>query len=101
MEASPKGRFYPSGYIIHIGFTPFIGFTFFNQTPYPSVIQGEGTPCFSGYRAHCPYARCLRPVCSVLTACMLGTWETFAQKPENGNDLSPCIVDEQSSGVKR
>ena len=41
-ETSPKGRFCPSGYIIHIGFIPFTDFTFFNQIPYPSVIQGEG-----------------------------------------------------------
>ena len=78
-ETSPKGRFCPSGYIIHIGFIPFTDFTFFNQIPYPSVIQGEGTPCFSGYCAHRPYARCLRPVCSVFTIRMLGVHDPYAR----------------------
>ncbi|WP_221658242.1 hypothetical protein [Bacteroides salyersiae] len=32
---------------------------------------------------------------------MPGTWETFAQKPENGNGPSPCITDEQSSEAKK
>ena len=103
-ETSPKGRFCPSGYIIHIGFIPFTDFTFFNQIPYPSVIQGEGTPCFSGYCAHRPYARCLRPVCSVFTIRMLGAHRMYARYlgdicTEIGNQQrpSPCIAGEQSS----
>ena len=96
-ETSPKGRFCPSGYIIHIGFIPFTDFTFFNQIPYPSVIQGEGTSCFSGYCAHRPYARCLRPVCSVFTIRMLGAHRMYARYlgdicTEIGNQQRPFTL---------
>ena len=59
-------RFQPFWHIIHLKFTPFTGFTFLNQIPYSSVIQGEEPPRFTGNRAHRPYARCLHPVCTVL-----------------------------------
>ncbi|WP_221658622.1 hypothetical protein [Bacteroides salyersiae] len=101
MEASPKGQFCPSGYIIYIIFPPFTGFTFFNQAPYSSVIQGEGVLRISGYRAHRPYARCSPPVCPVVTIRMPGTWEAFAQRPESDSSPSPCITDEQGSEAKK
>ncbi|WP_221657461.1 hypothetical protein [Bacteroides salyersiae] len=82
------------GYIIHIEFTPFTGFTFLNQTPYSSVIQGEGT--HPVYRQSCSLH-----VCPVLTTRMPGTWDAFAQRPENGNGPSPCIADEQSSKAQK
>ena len=88
-------------YIIHIEFSPFTGFTFFNQTPYSSMIQGESTSRFPGNRTHRLYARCSPSVCLRLANRMPGTWETFAQRPESGNGLSPCIADEQSSEAKR
>ena len=88
-ETSPKGRFCPSGYIIHIGFIPFTDFTFFNQIPYPSVIQGEGTPRFPDNSAHSPYSRCSPPVCLMLTTRIPGTWEIFAKRPKSGMCLHP------------
>ncbi|WP_221658243.1 hypothetical protein [Bacteroides salyersiae] len=78
MEASPKRRFCPSGYIIHIEFTPFTGFTFLNQIPYSSVIQGEGALRFTGNRAHRSYARCLPSVCPVLTIRMPSAHHPYA-----------------------
>jgi hypothetical protein len=32
---------------------------------------------------------------------MPGTWDAFAQRPENGNGPSPCIADEQSSKAQK
>ena len=72
----PVNVFYSSECLFCIFFTPFTGFTFFNQMLCSSVIQGEGT--HPVYRqscspsvcpvltvrmpgAHCPYVRCLRP----------------------------------------
>ena len=86
----------------------FLPLHFFSQSVYSSEIQGEGTPCFSGYCAHRPYARCLRPVCSVFTIRMLGAHRMYARYlgdiwTEIGNQQrpSPCIAGEQSSEAKR
>ncbi|UYU46874.1 MULTISPECIES: hypothetical protein [Bacteroides] len=101
MEVSSKGRFCPSGYIIHIESPPFTGFTFFDQTPYSSVIQGEGTLLFPDNGVCRPYARYSPPVCSVFIARIPNTWETFAQRQKNDNRPSPSIADEQSSEAKK
>lgn len=87
-------RFQPFWHIIHLKFTPFTGFTFFNQIPYLSVMQSEGTPCFSGNRAHRLYDRCSLPVCLRLTPRMPGSWKVFTQRAESGNGPSPCTADE-------
>ena len=79
---------------------PFTGFTFFNQAPYSSVIQGEGTLQSLGNRVCRPYARYSPPVCSVFIARIPNTWETFAQRQKNDNRPSPSIADEQSSEAK-
>ena len=101
LEGSSKGRFCPSEYIIHIKSPPFTGFTFFNQAPYSSVIQSEGTLQSLGNRVCRPYARYSPPVCSVFIARIPNTWETFAQRQKNDNRPSPSIADEQSSEAKR
>ncbi|WP_221659571.1 hypothetical protein [Bacteroides salyersiae] len=56
---------------------------------FPAIVL---IACMPG--AHCPYARCSPSVCLVLTTRMPGAWEVFAQRPESGSALSPCIADE-------